>query len=146
MRDRITVSRCLRGAPAQNARMRIIPICTLLVVGCFPAATSRRIRGPDGTRDWFAISCRGAQGNCYARAGDVCPGGYDMASESEREGAYVSHGPYASYAVPLHRGELLVHCHADPEATSEAPAPETTADAGEPDAPAEHGPRYVIEH
>jgi hypothetical protein len=74
------------------------------------AQPAERVRGPDGTDDWFNISCRHSESNCYAKAGEVCPGGYVIADSSQRNGVYVSANVYAVTAVPVHRGELLNRC------------------------------------
>ena len=54
--------------------MRFV-ILALLLCGC---ATSREVVGPDGDKVHI-ITCSGAAntwGNCYEKAGELCPNGY----------------------------------------------------------------------
>ena len=63
----------------------------LLVSACGASVSASRVVGPDGTRNWFAITCRESAG-CYNEAGFICPGGYDTAG---------------------HESGLLVKCHGE---------------------------------
>src|SRR5438477_86286 len=46
---------------------------------------STQFRGPDGTADWWQISCRGDNALCLREAGEVCPRGYDVAGRESHD-------------------------------------------------------------
>jgi len=54
----------------------------LLLAGC--TTTAQEIKRPGGMRDYL-ITCGAAAGlkDCYGKANQVCPGGYDTVSEDE---------------------------------------------------------------
>lgn len=81
----------------------------LAVGGCEPHASARPVRGPDGTT-WYAIRCGGDPTVCYERAGDTCPGGYDVGDSSDQQGAVARHFGSALIVRPTFRGQLLVRC------------------------------------
>ena len=76
------------------------------------------VRGPDG-EPAHLITCTGATHDCYDKATELCPGGYEIRSSDTRR-----NGPSSSFL------EVLVSCKADmpsePEvvATPVAPQPE----------------------
>jgi hypothetical protein len=99
--------------------MRHLTPALLAVLACGgPAATSRQIRGPDGQDNWVAIVCKGVQMNCYARAGEVCPMGYEVADSEGHEGQASSGFANSYYAVyksgHTYAGELLIRCRGTP--------------------------------
>lgn len=83
-------------------------VIVLLLVGC--GASSSRVVGPDGSNDWYSITCRRNMSNCLERAGEVCPSGYDTAAEREREGYAAQVNTYGGTLTPTYRGELLIKC------------------------------------
>jgi hypothetical protein len=92
--------------------VRRLALAAAFLIGCLPA-TSYPVRGPDGS-EWWVVSCRRSQANCWREAGKRCPGGYDIADQSERDSTVLVANQYSATMVPVHRGELLVHCHGDP--------------------------------
>jgi len=87
----------------------------LCVAGC-SHASARPVRGPDGQRGWFAISCKEDQANCYEKAGEVCPGGYVMADRGGQTGTLdmVDSTSGDTYSVATYRGYMLVKCKGPP--------------------------------
>jgi hypothetical protein len=79
----------------------------VMLPNCY--AESRSVRGPDGER-WHAIDCRRSQTNCYEKAGEVCPHGYDVADEGGHSGTVLVANQYGAYAVPHYRGHMLIKC------------------------------------
>lgn len=98
--------------------MRSAALLLFALVACAPAVTARKVRGPDGERDWVAITCKGQQGLCIERAGEVCPRGYDIAGERGHDGQRTvvvsEQGTFRAAIVPAYDGELLVKCHGAP--------------------------------
>lgn len=83
--------------------MRQILALVVMLVGC---AESEPVRGPDGTMNWYAVSCRRSQSYCWEEAGRVCPGGYDVADQSQSQGFIATQ----SYAGTTHHGSMLIRC------------------------------------
>jgi len=85
-------------------------LATLLAVivlgGC---ATSKPIRGPNGTTAQL-IECRGASiGACYEKAGDVCPAGYLLLDrQPSQAGVMLPVGKSTAHSAGP--GVLLVEC------------------------------------
>ncbi len=103
------------------------------LAGCEHSAATP-VRGPDGDT-WMSITCRKDQENCYERAGEECPTGYDVASESGRESGAVAmtqnygNGFAMTNVATKYRGNLLIKCKG-----SHAPAkgPAMTPDESPP--------------
>jgi len=58
----------------------VMAVVAVLLAGC--SSRIHTVRGPDGNA-WTAINCsRRNQTNCFKRAGQLCPSGYDVAPES----------------------------------------------------------------
>lgn len=53
-------------------------MCVLALVGC---ATARPIMGPDGTPH-VSVQCKRSVENCYEKAAQSCPRGYDIVDTS----------------------------------------------------------------
>lgn len=94
-----------------------------LAIACLVAcshASAKPVNGPDGSPGWFAISCKKDQGNCEEKAGEVCPGGYDVADASGHEGvaafASFNQNGGSGYVVPTYRGHMLIKCRGAPAA------------------------------
>lgn len=89
------------------------------LVGC-SHASAKPVNGPDGSPGWFAISCKKDQGNCEEKAGEVCPGGYDVADASGHQGvdafASFNQNGGSGYAVSTYRGHMLIKCKGAPAA------------------------------
>jgi hypothetical protein len=96
----------------QGVRVYVVGLVALTACGG-PSVTSTRIRGPDGTDNWVAITCPGSQMACYARAGEVCPAGYEQASSSLARGN-VSGGVASSSSAHAFDGEMLIRCRGTP--------------------------------
>jgi hypothetical protein len=103
-----------------NAATIAVPLTIVAALAaCGPAVSSTLVRGPDGKDNWVAITCKDSQGACFAEAGRVCPGGYDLADSEGHVGqsssSYAqadSHGSVAmSRSRTTYTGEVLVHCH-----------------------------------
>jgi hypothetical protein len=71
-----------------------------------------RVRGPDGSDNWLAVSCTGSRTHCYQAAANECPSGYivaDSASGSTVAGS-VTNG--TGYVSSVEHGDLLIKCKA----------------------------------
>ena len=68
----------------------------LVLVSC---TTSEKVRLPDGSTG-YNISCDGmvqSMGDCFAKAGELCPKGYDVyASGNESTPIYTSSGTFSA--------------------------------------------------
>lgn len=80
----------------------------------------------------MAIVCRGVQMNCYARAGEVCPTGYEIADTAGHEGQASSGFANRRAAVyssqHTYDGEMLIHCKGPPVNPPAPPARECLDD------------------
>jgi hypothetical protein len=90
--------------------MRGVGAIVLVVVASACGPTATPIRGPDGTQ-WWSIACRHSQSECWAKAGDVCPRGYETADQSGgTTGATAINTGYTTTVVTHYRGEMLIRC------------------------------------
>lgn len=98
---------------------KALALGVLLLTACGPHISSRAIRGPDG-QTWYAIRCGGDPTVCYERAGEACPGGYDVADQSSQAGTNVANFGGSIFVRPTFAGQMLVKCHgvAAPSATA----------------------------
>lgn len=84
----------------------------LLLAGCVIA---RPITAPNG-QPGYALTCNGAQGwaGCYAKAGEVCPGGYSVVAQDGQTGQVVTgsmnSGTGHLIGVPVAHRSLIVAC------------------------------------
>jgi hypothetical protein len=92
-------------------------VAVVCVAGC-SHASAKPVNGPDGEPGWFAISCKKDEGYCEEKAGDVCPGGYDVMDAAGHEGvaavATVNPSGGSAYVVPTYRGHMLIKCKGAP--------------------------------
>lgn len=84
--------------------MRITFVACMLLVGCGASAT--QVSGPDGSHNWYSITCRRNQSNCIEKAGEVCPRGY-VTADSDGRTQLVANELYVAEA---YNGEMLVKC------------------------------------
>jgi hypothetical protein len=87
------------------------------------AVRSMQFRGPDGSTDWWSISCRGDNALCLREARETCPHGYDTADRSDHDDVevhsrtVVAGGPYVATGITRTRtttttnGEMTIKCH-----------------------------------
>ncbi len=72
-----------------RGRRSIAVVSMLLLLGC---ATADEMVLPDGTKG-YKLNCDGAMlsmGDCYKKAGDLCPQGYDLSDTTfYAQGGYV---------------------------------------------------------
>jgi hypothetical protein len=73
------------------------------------AVPAKQVSGPDG-RTAYSLKCSGmgrTKEDCYQKAGEICPNGYNVADDSSRlAGVYVTQ--YA--AIPINQDYLLISC------------------------------------
>ena len=50
---------------------------TTLAACATEATTAKNVTGPDGSLNWWELTCRNDIGDCLAQAKEHCPGGYD---------------------------------------------------------------------
>lgn len=115
-----------RGDCRENCGMThlhtfVLPAALLMVGGCGHGIRSRDIVLPDGSRG-EAISCAGPRqtaADCLAKAGDLCPYGYDVVAAGNEAHPYAysgaSVGAYGGFGstqrgVDVQRS-LIVKCH-----------------------------------
>jgi hypothetical protein len=96
---------------------------TFALAACGGASVrSTQFRGPDGATNWWAIRCRGDNGQCLREAGEVCLQGYDVVDRSSHDdvvahsGTVVTGSAYlatahttTSYAT-VTNGEMTIRC------------------------------------
>jgi hypothetical protein len=75
-----------------------------IVVTLTACTTVTRVKGPDGTDRWYAVSCGGSKYNCYEAAAEQCPRGYIVADSGG--------GPIASGNLVGYQGNMLIRCKA----------------------------------
>lgn len=85
---------------------------TLALAAC---TTVTRVKGPDGTDHWYAVSCGGGKYNCYQAAADQCPRGYILADSS---GGAVATSNFVGY-----QGDMLIRCKAGGAGAQHTPPP-----------------------
>jgi hypothetical protein len=97
-----------------RAMASLVVVC---VCGC-SHASAKPVNGPDGEPGWFAISCTKDQGNCEEKAGEVCPGGYEVQDHSGHVGVsgFASYGQtgVSAQVVPTYRGHMCKGAPAEP--------------------------------
>ena len=88
--------------------MRAFFACSLLFVGalsfgaCAHSSSATPVKGPDGAEGWYLVRCKEDPSSCNAEAGSVCPEGYEMADDFERQEFEANH--------PGTADGKLVHC------------------------------------
>jgi hypothetical protein len=124
----------------------------LLLACCLSACTfSRPMTLPDGSRGQM-ITCHGSlnsMSNCMVKAGEICPGGYDVLNGDQESQPFMAStggfsatrnyasGSYGTYGGTIAHRSLMVRCHNAPVAPatattiqpSVAPAPAVKSDA-----------------
>lgn len=95
-------------------RLVRISLVGLLIVLSACGASASRVTGPDGSFNWYAITCRRNRANCIEKAGEVCPGGYRIADTDDREGVYADSNAYGSTVTTTYHGEMLIKCKGEP--------------------------------
>ena len=85
---------------------------SLTMSGC---AVSRQVVMPSGQHG-YTINCSGAAmtwANCYEKAGDTCPQGYDVAEKSDEHGGpVVAANRYGLFGAPVMDRTMLIQCKA----------------------------------
>lgn len=90
-------------------------VVALLIGGTVACgASASRVTGPDGSFNWYAITCRRNRSNCYEKAGEVCPGGYKVADGDDREGIYAHADSSSTMVTTTYHGEMLIKCKGAP--------------------------------
>jgi hypothetical protein len=89
------------------------------LAGCC-SAEAWPAKAPDGTPGrWFGVSCGKSREYCEEKAGEVCPGGYEVASAGGKPGTatfviWYTRSLPTYYAVPTFYEQMLIKCDADP--------------------------------
>lgn len=88
--------------------MRNASPCALLLATTISAcgASATQVTGPDGEKNWYAITCRRNQSNCIEKAGELCPSGYETESSNGRTQLVVTNTTIGE----AYNGEMLVKC------------------------------------
>lgn len=83
---------------------------TSMVAAC-SEASARPVTTPSGSRG-FVIDCRRNQNNCFEKAGEVCPGGYEIIDDARgTTGVQLSSGYAAGISIDKKfAGQLLIAC------------------------------------
>lgn len=84
----------------------LLPIVGLLACG----ASATRVNGPDGSGEWYSITCRRTRANCLEKAGEVCPKGYQTANASEKQSLFMMASTTGGSAGQAYDGQMLVKC------------------------------------
>lgn len=79
------------------------------LVAC--GAGAKKVNGPDGSGDWYSITCRRTRANCHEKAGDVCPKGYEVSDASEKNSFELGRDLAGNVtAGERYDGQMLVKC------------------------------------
>jgi hypothetical protein len=89
-------------------RLYAAAVVALALAAC--GAESEQVRGPDGSMNWYAVSCRRDPANCYEEAGDLCPHGYVTVDQGSEQGAAVSRFGDSAIITPTFHGHMLIKC------------------------------------
>ena len=73
--------------------------------GC--AVTSRPIMGPNGG-EAYAMNCMGPVEKCYSKAGELCPGGYEVIDRAST--GYSSTNTHTGQTTLGTRNSLMIEC------------------------------------
>jgi len=107
--------------------MRHIALALALSACGAATATTRQVVGPDGSKNWFHISCPDDTGLCLQAAGDRCPHGYALASSETHDDVTAkgyANSSFAVYRSEVNRShEMLIRCNGESN-----PCPEVDAD------------------
>lgn len=90
---------------------RTTVIVCLLLTGC---ATATPINRGAGQQSEYFLECNGAAvpwSKCYAKANQVCPGGYDTLEQATEHGPYTgaAAGGVASFGAAMYK-HMRVRC------------------------------------
>lgn len=89
--------------------MRLFALCVFLS-GLAACASATRVRGPDGSMNWYAIDCAYSRSYCAEKAGDMCPRGYEVADQSDQHGWRVQSNENGVSGGSTYNGTMLVRC------------------------------------
>ncbi len=81
-------------------------ICTLLLSSC-ATINPVSITGPSG-KQGFSMDCVTSTPNCFSKAGELCPNGYDIIDHSTTSSIVVPH--YGAYPMNVTRESLTIEC------------------------------------
>ena len=86
-------------------RLSIGIVGLALLAGCVPVRVNE-VKGPDG-KAALALNCGNAT-DCYQKAGELCPAGYDFVDRNYASNVWVSDGYFWGGSVTT----LVVECKA----------------------------------
>lgn len=82
----------------------LVAFSSFVVAACAQSTNATPVKGPDGNEGWYLVRCKDDPSSCNAEAGSVCPEGYDLADDFERQEFEAKH--------PGTADGRLVHCRA----------------------------------
>ncbi len=91
---------------------RLVLLCLLSLAALTACTTVKEVTLPDGTTG-YNISCDGSiqtAAACMNKAGEICPGGYDVIAADSTSQPIVSSTIYGSYANNVITRDLYVRC------------------------------------
>jgi hypothetical protein len=99
---------------------RVLLLLVVALAGCESTqiAGSAPVRGPDGTMNWYAITCIRNQADCIQVAGLDCPNGYDLGDSGGQSGTVGAWNRSGGYIAPTYNGHMLVRCKGAGDLTS----------------------------
>lgn len=105
----------------QRLARTVRTLAAVTLVACGGAELrSMQFRGPDGSPDWWSISCRGDSALCWRESGEVCPHGYDIIDRTNRDEVHAKtvvgggggYAPVVSHTrmTTVSSGEMTIRC------------------------------------
>jgi hypothetical protein len=104
------------------------PLALILLASSCNSAVARPVTTPSGRRG-YAIDCRGNQNNCFEKAGEVCPQGYDIVDDARgTTGVRISSGYATGVSIDKKfSGQLLIACSTGETDSASSVAPSSKA-------------------
>lgn len=89
--------------------MKRLSLLLFMLIGITACTTIKpvSITGPSGQQG-FSMDCVTSTTDCFAKAGNLCPNGYDIVDHSTVSSMVVPH--YGAYPMTVTRESLTIEC------------------------------------
>jgi len=86
--------------------LTLLPLITLILSSC-TTIKPLSITGPSG-KQGFSMECVTTTPECFSKAGQLCPNGYDIIDHSSTSSVVVPH--YGAFPMTITRESLTIEC------------------------------------